>query len=336
MTTIVTRIGKGSELTYAEMDANLTNLNNDKAEVSSVPVNVSDLPNDAGYISTETDPVFMASPAASVQILDMVYWSEKQEALVSGTNIKTINNISLLGSGNIAVQPVLSSGTNIKTINNISLLGSGNIAVQPVLSSGSNIKTFGGLSILGSGDLPCEVSSDNTPVLGGNLNVNGFIITNLQSSGSVSITTAIGGTGSIDIVTGGTGYAQVNTHRFPKLSQTLHFPSSIGTVDQIMKLGGGNVLSYTSVKTINGSSIFGTGDIVISGGTETDPVFVASPAFGITSTNITDWSAKQEQLVSGTNIKTINGSSILGSGDITISGGSGTSESFHPFLLAGM
>ena len=31
---------------------------------------------------------------------------------------------------------------------------------------------------------------------------------------------------------------------------------------------------------------------------------------------------KQDKLVSGTNIKTINGTSILGSGDITISGGS--------------
>lgn len=35
MTTIVTRVGKGSTLTWAEMDANLTNLNNDKLEVGS-------------------------------------------------------------------------------------------------------------------------------------------------------------------------------------------------------------------------------------------------------------------------------------------------------------
>lgn len=34
--------------------------------------------------------------------------------------------------------------------------------------------------------------------------------------------------------------------------------------------------------------------------------------------------AKQDTLVSGTNIKTINGTSLLGSGNITISGGSGT------------
>ncbi len=36
--------------------------------------------------------------------------------------------------------------------------------------------------------------------------------------------------------------------------------------------------------------------------------------------------AKQATLVSGTNIKTINGTSLLGSGDITISGGGGISD----------
>jgi hypothetical protein len=41
-------------------------------------------------------------------------------------------------------------------------------------------------------------------------------------------------------------------------------------------------------------------------------------------------------LVSGTNIKTINGSSILGSGNLTVEGGGGAGETFNPFLLAGM
>lgn len=40
-------------------------------------------------------------------------------------------------------------------------------------------------------------------------------------------------------------------------------------------------------------------------------------------TNHQDISGKQDKLVSGTNIKTINGNSLLGSGDITIEGGSG-------------
>lgn len=57
--------------------------------------------------------------------------------LTSHQTIKTINNQSLLGSGNLTVvtdisgkQDSLVSGTNIKTINNQSLLGSGNIQVS--------------------------------------------------------------------------------------------------------------------------------------------------------------------------------------------------------------
>ena len=42
MTTIVTRLGKGSPLTWQEGDANFTNLNNDKAEKSYWPINVKD------------------------------------------------------------------------------------------------------------------------------------------------------------------------------------------------------------------------------------------------------------------------------------------------------
>jgi hypothetical protein len=57
-----------------------------------------------------------------------------QPTLVSGENIKTLNETSLLGSGDISVQPTLVSGTNIKTINSTSLLGSGNITVNTGVS----------------------------------------------------------------------------------------------------------------------------------------------------------------------------------------------------------
>lgn len=118
--------------------------------------------------------------------------------------------------------------------------------------------------------------------------------------------------------------------------------------------------------------------IPVGVGTETDPVFTNSPAYGITSNDITNWngkstfsgsyndltnkptiptklsdltddlgsnpththsqyltshqslSSKQDVLVSGTNIKTINNQSILGSGNITISGGSSS-----PYIYTG-
>lgn len=46
----------------------------------------------------------------------------------------------------------------------------------------------------------------------------------------------------------------------------------------------------------------------------------------VTDTEKSTWSGKQDALVSGTNIKTINNNSILGSGNITISGGGGSTD----------
>lgn len=129
------------------------------------------------------------------------------------------------------------------------------------------------------------------------------------------------------------------------------------------------LVSGTTVKTINGNSVLGSGNIQIDGGvtsfnTRTGAVTLGSsdvtdalgftpvaqsaidvsisalvdaapgtldtlnelaaalgddPSFATTVTN--SIAAKQATLVSGTNIKTVNGSSILGSGNIQIDGG---------------
>lgn len=77
--------------------------------------------------------------------------STKQNTLISGTNIKTINSTSLLGSGNISVQETLVSGTNIKTINGNSILGSGDLTITGGISgSGTDnyIPRFNGTTAL--------------------------------------------------------------------------------------------------------------------------------------------------------------------------------------------
>jgi hypothetical protein len=90
----------------------------------------------------------------------------KQDTLVSGDNIKTINGASVLGSGDLTVsgsgaswgnitgtlssqsdlqtalndkQATLVSGTSIKTVNGNSLLGSGNVNIGPKLLGWSGI-----------------------------------------------------------------------------------------------------------------------------------------------------------------------------------------------------
>lgn len=109
---------------------------NTYADASDIPTKVSDLTNDSGYITgyTETDPVFAASAAHGITSSDISNWNGKQDALVSGTNIKTVNNESLLGSGNLTItgepgddgigissvvqttESTVSGGTNVITI----------------------------------------------------------------------------------------------------------------------------------------------------------------------------------------------------------------------------
>lgn len=79
------------------------------------------------------------------------------------------------------------------------------------------------------------------------------------------------------------------------------------------------LVSGSNIKTINGESLLGSGDIIIEGGNGDSDVDLSNY---VTKEELnTAVGEKQEKLVSGTNIKTINGTSILGNGDITIESG---------------
>jgi len=109
--------------------------------------------------------------------------SNKQDTLVSGTNIKTINNTSLLGSGDVAVQETLVSGTNIKTVNGNSLLGSGDITI----SGGSSYTAGTGI------DITSDVISVTSPVVTNNsVNVDGRLAICSGASATNSDAIAIG------------------------------------------------------------------------------------------------------------------------------------------------
>lgn len=88
----------------------------------------------SGNTISATDTTYTASDFDIKDLADTTWlrttWSGKQDALVSGTNIKTINSTSLLWNWNIAVQPTLVSWTNIKSVNGNSLLGSGNLEIS--------------------------------------------------------------------------------------------------------------------------------------------------------------------------------------------------------------
>jgi hypothetical protein len=73
--------------------------------------------------------------------------TDKQENLVSGTNIKTVGSESLLGFGDIPL--------NIAAISGLATALSDK---QATLVSGTNIKTINGVSIVGSGDMTVATS----------------------------------------------------------------------------------------------------------------------------------------------------------------------------------
>jgi hypothetical protein len=79
----------------------------------------------------ETDPIFSDSAASAITEDDIEEWSGKQDALVSGTNIKTINNASILGPGNLIIGEggVMATDVEING-NSITSDGTANIAAE--------------------------------------------------------------------------------------------------------------------------------------------------------------------------------------------------------------
>jgi len=77
------------------------------------------------------------------------------------------------------------------------------------------------------------------------------------------------------------------------------------------------LVSGTNIKTINGNSILGSGNLTV---TSSDATWGTITGTLSTQTDLqTALNTKQNTLVSGTNIKTINGNSLLGSGNLVIS-----------------
>ena len=119
-----------------------------------------------GTITSETDPIFSASVAASISASDISNWNSKT------SNTGTITGISMNGSskgtsGNVNLGTVVTglsmNGSSVSISNGVANLGT-------VLTSHQSIKTINGQTITGTGDvtissLPTATSSDNGKIL---------------------------------------------------------------------------------------------------------------------------------------------------------------------------
>lgn len=82
------------------------------------------------------------------------------------------------------------------------------------------------------------------------------------------------------------------------------------------------VATYTAYTAATDTVLGGKADTTaLTGVNDALTAHTADTTIHVTSSDKTTWSNKQDALVSGTNIKTINGSSVLGSGDLTVDGG---------------
>lgn len=236
----------------------------------------------------------------------------------TGANIKTIEGTSILGSGNI----------DFVSINGQSILGTGNIAIsnindtttgtgstwsstkistelsgkQATLISGTSLKSIEGVDLLGAGNIDL-ISINGTSLIGS---------TNLV----VSI---------IDDAGTGTNVAYSASKVNGLLSSkqdTLVSGTNIKTLDGAVVLGSGNI----PIKTFNGTSIIGTGNIDVA---IIDDTVAASNSLWSSQKVNSELAKKQVTLISGTgtgaNIKTLNGNSLLGAGNIELATINGTS-----------
>ena len=192
--------------------------------------------------------------------------SNKQDKLVSGTNIKTINGESILGNGDITI----SGGTE----NAIPLTGSSSLSgtFEPSVNNGaylgSKTKKFNVIytSILGSTDSPIDNACIN--ILDVKTNIRPY--TTANSTISLGNSTAWFGA----LYLGATGARYPGRLEAPDMiaNQVWRLPNTGGTIALTSDLNGkqDKLVSGTNIKTINGTSILGTGDITISGGSGID------------------------------------------------------------------
>ena len=210
---------------------------------------------------------------------DKTTWNGKQDELVSGTSIKTINNESILGSGNITIQ---GGGTTYTA-------GEGIDITNDVISADTDEQNKVIASAL------TELHNDKADK---------SQLHNYQFKGDYATRTEV--TEGLSLKANVTALSDYRTEveaiNVEKVDAAALTDLNARVTD--LEQGGGG--SGITGITMNGSAVTVTSGVANLG------------------TVVTDKSDKQDTLVSGTNIKTINNESILGSGNITIQGGGTT------------
>lgn len=215
--------------------------------------------------------------------------ASKQDTLVSGTNIKTVNGNTLLGSGDITIQ---SGGDK-----NIFYADGHVTSATTVQVDVYGVPTFSDDTLF----YLYFVDDAFTPADG--------MTFNFYEKGRPTLLKSI--------VLG--LYPSQGSHEYPQESNIAFFYSEIYNELFIDTVGMASALSPGLVRLITSTSSTSTTD-------------AATPASVKSAYDLAN--GKQDALVSGTNIKTVNGNSLLGSGDLTIQSGANITTVTVPITVA--
>lgn len=243
----------------------------------------------------------------------------KQDTLVSGTNIKTVNSQSILGSGDLAISgvseeqaqeiakiPTLETELSQKAnVSDVPTVQSGKKGTENnfVYSIGTNIGSLYETHNVVS-NLSLNRTSDKIGLYiftWGDSNIAKPLYLTAATTTEAGVMSAVDKT-KLDSI----------PETIPSQSEIDGIAANVSALETAMDGKQPTLVSGTNIKTINGNSILGEGNLVIEGGG-----IDLSNYYNKTEVD-TKLDAKQNTLVSGTNIKTINSQSILGEGNIEV------------------
>ena len=347
--------------TKSDIDTSLESKAN-KSEIPTVPTNVSAFTNDAGYLTehqsldnyytkTESDGKYatqvVVNEEIAARINDVREVKATLESKADKSEIPSLNGYAT--EQWVGQQGYLTEHQPLKTINGETIVGNGDITIS------------GGEQISDILILPQDVEFTYKD---GNKYEVVIKYISYNSSGGLDYTILIKENGVVSTKTRKIG----NIGKFNAGWESVNFDSSIygykisetiipdyvyifsdddNPIDENKMYFDLDIplKSGTTIKTINGESILGSGDIVISGGgEETDPVWTAEKGNYYTKTevnasletkankteiptvptNVSEFTNDAGYLTEHQTLKTINGETIVGDGNIEITGGEET------------
>lgn len=293
-----------------------------------------------GGIAVETDPVFSASPAATITEEKMAEWDKGATAVQTGDVVGIVTEEGFVTADDLA--GVASSGSYNDLIDKPTIPSAINIAGNNYAPSAGGIIDLTPASLYRkpSDGIPKEDFSKEVQTSLRNAEAYKGTVTGVKING----TTKSPSNGVVDLGDIPTSIpSEVYITDFDALSLESLSYGDIQSLE-LDKQGLKDALAAHKVILVpygisDNTSVKGYCTLV---GYYEDLLYIKviaefkeiiietsldSPDIYYDEVTIIWWNDKQDTLVSGENIKTINGESILGSGDITISGGGGASGS---------